>query len=638
MSDYERLIREVEETTQSIINPLKLITISEKKKELGRVEPLIYYILDEDFEKFIELYEISATEFDNPYDVSYFDNRKIIQKCMYELIKDNSKYQEIEEKLLPKYEKELNRSLERNGYSNDMYYNYQAPYSEMREYSLVLADMCFRQIKKSYDEGIKSGNFIVPHSALTTYENIKTDMNKAGIEMDSKYEEIINKMLLQENIKKQEIRNLEERKKLDEKNKLENKKQQLQSKIDLIDKLIENDQDLYSALYFTYRQAYTQYAKLKSDIIKHEQNYPQVKNLELNKEKLSKEIDYYDEILQQIDSFYNLCNKIIAEKAAAKKEEQEKSEQIKKELIEFPQKISECRAKINQILIDINSLFNSIDKLIQENSNLELEIKNYYSKHSEYLQLRNRFKAVKYDTNKDYTNGTYKELSSQYTGVLYTIQTYQEIKSKLEQFYNECNQIIGKKESESKENESQIRAQDQQQKNNDLKEEPPKKEKLVSNIIEAVFKADELSGAGLNISKEEIKNDAEAIKRDLITARGKLMDKDIKVLEYILSRYTPQKDNTIQQLQTKSIISGTQQNTNNSMVETYEKSKIIADIIEGMLNADEFPPCGTDMSKRLDDIDYAKRKLEDKSIEELKRILSIYTKQDEENITTGMKI
>lgn len=73
-------------------------------------------------------------------------------------------------------------------------------------------------------------------------------------------------------------------------------------------------------------------------------------------------------------------------------------------------------------------------------------------------------------------------------------------------------------------------------------------------------------------------------------------------------------------------------------MEAQEKSKIIADIIEAMMLNGDFPSCGIDISKRLEDMDYAKSKLESKSLEELKRILSIYAPSEEIHSTGGMKM
>lgn len=49
-----------------------------------------------------------------------------------------------------------------------------------------------------------------------------------------------------------------------------------------------------------------------------------------------------------------------------------------------------------------------------------------------------------------------------------------------------------------------------------------------------------------------------------------------------------------------------------------------------MLNACEFHNSGLDISQKMKDIEYAKKKLESKSMEELKWAISVYTQQQEE--------
>jgi hypothetical protein len=68
---------------------------------------------------------------------------------------------------------------------------------------------------------------------------------------------------------------------------------------------------------------------------------------------------------------------------------------------------------------------------------------------------------------------------------------------------------------------------------------------------------------------------------------------------------------------------------------TPEKDKLINDIINAMLNAGEFQNSGMDISQKMADIEYAKRNLATKSIEELQWALSVYIPQQEE-IHSGM--
>lgn len=54
-----------------------------------------------------------------------------------------------------------------------------------------------------------------------------------------------------------------------------------------------------------------------------------------------------------------------------------------------------------------------------------------------------------------------------------------------------------------------------------------------------------------------------------------------------------------------------------------------------MLNAGEFHDFGLDISQKMRDIEYAKKKLESKSMEELEWALSVYSPQQKEVNSTG---
>ena len=69
---------------------------------------------------------------------------------------------------------------------------------------------------------------------------------------------------------------------------------------------------------------------------------------------------------------------------------------------------------------------------------------------------------------------------------------------------------------------------------------------------------------------------------------------------------------------------------------TSEKGNLINDIIGAMLDAGEFHNSGLDVNQKMNDIEYVKRKLMSKSLEQLRWTLSVYTPQQEEDIHNGM--
>lgn len=152
--------------------------------------PEIANVVDSDFEKIITLYEEEASKDGrDPWHYTHFDDLIIMQKCVYEVVKNNSSYYSLMVKLERLYEDELNRRLKRVNISwGDT--EYQATYSEMPEYSMVLADMCCRQMEEFQEKYAKSGDVSFPEHSLETYKAIKSDLEKAGISMSDTNESI----------------------------------------------------------------------------------------------------------------------------------------------------------------------------------------------------------------------------------------------------------------------------------------------------------------------------------------------------------------------------------------------------------------------------------------------------------------
>lgn len=147
--------------------------------------PEFSQIDEEDIEKIIALYEEEASKDGrDPWHYLYFDELIIMQKCVYEVIKNNPKYSEVTDKIEILYQKELDRRLQRSvrSYGEETGEKYRASYAEMPEYALVLADMCTKNMvpdKKTFEEKKR---------AIDTYQQIRTDFIKAGKQMPMSYE------------------------------------------------------------------------------------------------------------------------------------------------------------------------------------------------------------------------------------------------------------------------------------------------------------------------------------------------------------------------------------------------------------------------------------------------------------------
>ena len=152
--------------------------------------PEISSVTDEEFKEIITLYEEEASKDGRgPWNYTHFNDLIIMQKCVYEVVKNNSSYYSLMVKLEGLYEDELNRRLKRVNISwGDT--EYQATYSEMPEYSMVLADMCCRQMEEFQEKYAKSGDVSFPEHSLETYKAIKIDLEKAGISMSDTNESI----------------------------------------------------------------------------------------------------------------------------------------------------------------------------------------------------------------------------------------------------------------------------------------------------------------------------------------------------------------------------------------------------------------------------------------------------------------
>lgn len=317
-------------------------------------------ISDEDFMKIIELYEQKASvDGKNPWHYLYFDELIIMQQCLYEIIKDNYRYNDITAKLEILFEQELNRRLQRSvrSYGEETDETYRASYAEMPEYSTTLAEMCARKMQneeKRYDQ-------ISSNQALRTYEEIKKDFVTAGIQLDEskfKKEESIEKKGLPrtpavKNVYGAEMpRNynmgqLSEAKKVLETLKTDDKKI-VQREIELINlkqqiNLIENERleiekriktitsETLGSYFSTqieekYPDEYSNYLQAKEQIRNHHNSSSSIDDIKERLAKVTEELGFYKSVIPSYESFYQRFEemKTEREKVQASEKEQEK--------------------------------------------------------------------------------------------------------------------------------------------------------------------------------------------------------------------------------------------------------------------------------------------------------------------------
>lgn len=151
-------------------------------------------ISNDDIVKIINLYEQEASkDGEDPWHYLYFDDLIIMQKCVYDVIKDMSQYSNITEKLEELYEHELNRRLKRTVYeygeATDK--TYQQSYAKMAKYSLTLADMSQRKIQRILNQESDIKDVVQLEQLISNYEKIKSDFDEAEILLPESYENTV---------------------------------------------------------------------------------------------------------------------------------------------------------------------------------------------------------------------------------------------------------------------------------------------------------------------------------------------------------------------------------------------------------------------------------------------------------------
>lgn len=290
------------------------------------VFPEVTNISDEDFIKIIELYEQKASVGGkDPWNYLYFDELIIMQQSLYEIIKDNYRYNDITAKVEVFFEQELNRRLQRSGYSygEETDETYRASYAEMPEYSMTLADMCTRRMEAAQKSFAESKEVILPEHSLSIYKEIRKDFADAGIQMPEKSESIAQSTQTLITLRAEEKYALIERERQQgeielitlqqEINRIENEKLEIEKRIRQISS--ETLGSFFSRqVSEKYPTEYETYQKYKEQVRNHTSNYAQISDLKEKFSQVSQDLQFYQGVLPVYESFYQRFEQMKTER------------------------------------------------------------------------------------------------------------------------------------------------------------------------------------------------------------------------------------------------------------------------------------------------------------------------------------
>ncbi len=561
-----------------------------------------YYWFDEirtlddiDIDKIIQLYQSKTTE---PLSI---DNRLLLLNCVYETIAGNKKYQEVFDKLIDIYKIELDDRLTKPTIRYDDF-NFvetnelqQAPYTTMPEYSLVLANMCARymyEAQKSYTE-----DSIIPptkvESRISTYESIKSDFAKSGKQMPEAQEQIVSQakvMIVQAN----EERNASiERERQQREIELINLQQKIikmeNEKLEIEKRIKEISNETFLGFYYSkqvsekYPEEYQKFQEHKERVRNYSSNAATVSDLKSRFTKVSEDLQFYKEALPVYENFYQRFEEM-------KREHQQQRIASRQSTVEHQNNQDELKQNISQ----------------------------YIKKQSKMIYVKS------IDINNIYQEGNF-----------IIVDAKDNLGHSIERRFTveEFSKLFMQQSTELKQNETPRPVQEAPQES--LQEatinEPTIKEVNIGSII------DQIKGQYPDITMIEANGTFEyegQYRVNVTNNNGTLTSIIVDKETYDqLEEYFKQHPQAISTHISK--FKPIEKQVQQEQEMTPEKDKLINDIISAMLNAGEFHNSETDISQKMDDIEYAKRNLATKSIEELQLALSVYTPQQEE-IHRGM--
>lgn len=554
------------------------------------VFPEVANISDEDFEKIIELYEQKASVGGkDPWHYLYFDELIIMQQALYEVIKDNYRYSDITAKVEKLFEQELDRRLQRPvlSYGEETGETYRTSYSEMPEYAMTFANMCTKNMipdKKTFEE---------KKSAIDKYQQIREDFIKAGKKMPMSYETTLE--YAQRNMARRYVGGTPKEPPIE---------------------LVLGAENNMEANLRELRQ--TQERKVETPVhTEAEKRNAEIEQQKIDAERQQKEIELLT-LQQEI-------NKVENEKIEIEK----RIRQISSEALGsfFTEQVSEKYPTEYQTFKqqeEQKRIYNLIHKA--ENERLQ----------------RSRSLYTAWDLGN-------KTISQEYQGM-----TYEQVEA-----------LLNQKEAEKKARQEAKATRDELigkaiRKDLNVPEDYHLSQIQIQNLSQqfAGYSDDELREFISGVKKQETSAPSYSdFEKDLISFIEKKnsnlgkVSEIISVTGYPNSTYEVRFDDgnihqiTITQEEKNSIRNQVQptpevkteevQQTTTPNEQTQQRDKLISDILGAMLNAGEFHNSGLDISQKMSDMEYAKSKLQTKSLEELEYILSVYTPQQEETMSSG---
>lgn len=622
--------------------------------------PEIYQIAEEDIEKIIALYEQEASkEGKDPWHYLYFDELIIMQKCVYEVIKDNTKYSKITDKIEILYQKELNRRLQRTVYSygEPTDKTYTAPYTEMPEYSLVLADMCSRHMQETqkFVMDIEHMPLTEVESYLSTYESIKSDFAKSSKQMPNEQENIALQTKAMITLANEEQNAIAERERQQKEielinlqqeiNKMENEKLEIEKRLKTI-----SSETL--GVYFSkqisekYPEEYQKFQQNKEQVRSYSSKATQISDLKERFNKAAEDLKFYQGMLPVYESYYQRFEEIKKQR-----QQQGTNENDQEKIYNLIHSAENERLKKSHSLYTAWDLGNKtippeyqgmtyeqVETLLNKKQVEEKVRQNTQATRDELIGKAIR-KDLMLPENYHLSEVQIKNLSKQFMG--YSNEELQEFITggKKQKTALEVQQPFASEISSQPIQQQTIQEIQIPQVKNKPTSDYNEFEKNLISFIETrnsdLGKVSEiLNVTGYPDSTYEVRFEDDTTHQITVTQDEKNFIKSRPPIQQSVQEQTSI-ENTKPKPSIPKVSDSEVSQTSVPNQQTEEKNRLINNIIGAMLNAGEFHNSGLDISQKMKDIEYAKKKLESKSMEELEWAISVYAQQQEEVKSTG---
>ena len=582
-----------------------------------------------------------------------------MQKCVYEVIKDNTKYSKITDKIEILYQKELNRRLQRTVYSygEPTDKTYTAPYTEMPEYSLVLADMCSRHMQETqkFVMDIEHMPLTKVESYLSTYESIKSDFAKSSKQMPNEQENIALQTKAMITLANEEQNAIAERERQQKEielinlqqeiNKMENEKLEIEKRLKTI-----SSETL--GVYFSkqisekYPEEYQKFQQNKEQVRSYSSKATQISDLKERFNKAAEDLKFYQGMLPVYESYYQRFEEIKKQR-----QQQGTNENDQEKIYNLIHSAENERLKKSHSLYTAWDLGNKtippeyqgmtyeqVETLLNKKQVEEKVRQNTQATRDELIGKAIR-KDLMLPENYHLSEVQIKNLSKQFMG--YSNEELQEFITggKKQKTALEVQQPFASEISSQPIQQQTIQEIQIPQVKNKPTSDYNEFEKNLISFIETrnsdLGKVSEiLNVTGYPDSTYEVRFEDDTTHQITVTHDEKNFIKSRPPIQQSVQEQTSI-ENTKPKPSIPKVSDSEVSQTSVPNQQTEEKNRLINNIIGAMLNAGEFHNSGLDISQKMKDIEYAKKKLESKSMEELEWAISVYAQQQEEVKSTG---